>query len=77
LTHIRFDLDREQPVRLTVFSVEGKLVTTLVAGQLPAGRHEVQWDGRDARGHRMASGMYFYRLETGSDLFTRRMMLVK
>jgi len=67
LTHIRFDLDREQPVRLSVFSVEGKLITTLFAGQLPAGRHEVQWDGRNDDGHRMASGMYFYRLETGSE----------
>jgi len=77
LTHIRFDLDRELPVRLTVFSVEGKLVRTLVAEQLPAGRHEVQWDGRNDRGQRLASGMYFYRLDTGVEQFTQRMMLVK
>ena len=77
LTHIRFELNRELAVRLAVYSVEGKLIATLVSEQLPAGSHEVALDGRNHRGHRMASGMYFYRLEAGSDKFTRRMMLVK
>jgi flagellar hook assembly protein FlgD len=52
-------------------------VTTLVNARYPAGVHELQWDGTDAEGHRVASGLYFYRLEANGVETTRKMMLLK
>jgi hypothetical protein len=53
-------------------------VRTLVADErLPAGRHEREWQGRDDRGRRVASGVYLYRLETEGHIETKRMTLLK
>jgi subtilisin-like proprotein convertase family protein len=76
-TQIAFDLPRPGPVRLMVFDVRGAVVTTLVDGQLDAGRHTAVWTGRDADGRPVGSGIYFYRLEAERSTLTRRMVLVK
>lgn len=63
-TSIAFGLpEGADNVNLSVFDVSGRLVRTLVSGAFPAGRHSVHWDGRDASGAAVASGVYFYRLE--------------
>lgn len=63
-TEIRFDLSRtfEGAVRLEILNVLGQPVRTLVAGHLPPGFHRRIWDGRDERGLRVASGIYFAKL---------------
>lgn len=76
-TRIRFDLPQPQSVRLAVYSLDGRLVQRLVAGTLPAGRHEAIWDGRDDAGRRSASGTYIYRLDAGSYREMRKMNLMK
>lgn len=76
-TAIRFHLSRPLPVQLTLFTVDGRSVTTLISRDMPSGDHEVIWDGRDAEGHSMASGVYLYRLESGDFVDTKRMVLVK
>ena len=76
-TNIGFSLPREGQVNLKIYNIEGKLVTTLVDGPMPAGRHTVVWDGRDNTGRAAASGIYFYRLNTGEFSDTRKMTLIK
>jgi hypothetical protein len=76
-TTISFDLPENLPVCLTIYTVNGKLVTSLVDAEMPAGRHDIIWDGCNEQGHRVASGMYFYRIETGSFSETKRMVLIK
>ena len=76
-TRIAFNLRRPAVVQLEIFNVIGQRVRTLVAEPLPAGRHTVTWDGRDARGGRVASGVYFYRLKAGDETRTRRMLLLE
>lgn len=76
-THIRFDLPRETAVQLHVFDVLGQRVRTLVAESMPAGAHQVLWNGRDNRGVQVSSGVYFYRLQAGDFLQSRRMLLLK
>jgi hypothetical protein len=76
-TVIRFDLTRTTPVTLKVFDVSGALVASLVDDQLPAGRHQAVWNGRDDRGQTVSSGAYFYRIIAGENVETRQMMLVK
>jgi hypothetical protein len=76
-TTIRFELTRAGAVDVSVFDGAGAFVTTLVNARYPAGVHELQWDGTDAEGHRVASGLYFYRLEANGVETTRKMMLLK
>jgi len=76
-TTISFDLPESQPVRLAIYTVDGKRVTLLIGTVMPAGKHEITWNGRDLQGRRVTSGIYFYRLETGSFIETKRMVLVK
>ncbi len=76
-TSIAYSLDRESDVRIAVYDVAGRRVTTLVSGTVAAGEHRVSWDGRDARGNNVASGVYLYVLEAGDVVEARRMVLVK
>jgi hypothetical protein len=76
-TAIRFDLPVAGTVRLAVYDVAGRLVRTLVDGDLPNGTHEAVWDGRDATARAMASGGYLARLEAGGQVRTVRMSLVQ
>jgi hypothetical protein len=70
--------EREAEVSLVVYAVDGSLVRTLFAGSLPCGtRQSVPWDGTDASGNRVASGVYFYRLTQGAAVESRSMVLMK
>lgn len=76
-TTLRFDLPAAGRVRLEVYDVRGRLVGSLVDAELPAGRHEAVWDGRDSEGRAMASGSYFARLSAGGEVETVMMGLVR
>lgn len=77
LTTIKFDLPRDGRVTLRIFDLSGRVVRTLVDGTLARASHDWQWDGTDDAGHRMASGTYYYRVETDQNVATGKMMLVK
>jgi streptogramin lyase len=76
-TTIRFTTSNPGPVRLVVYNALGQQVRTLASGFRNAGTHAVFWDGRDDRGHDVASGVYVYRLRSGSSEVTNRMLLLK
>jgi hypothetical protein len=76
-TTIRYTLGSASRVTLRVYDVLGRLVRTLVQDALPAGTFEVQWDGRAAGGSQVASGVYFYRLETDRGQQVRNMVLLR
>ncbi len=61
-------------VRLGVFDVGGRMVARLHEGPWAPGAHEVRWDGRDGAGRRVASGVYFVRLETRADRWTSKVL---
>jgi hypothetical protein len=77
VTTVRFKLDRDGSASLRVFDVRGRLVRTLVSGDLPSGEHEITWKGDDDRGRPAASGVYFCRLEVDVNTVQRRMVLVR
>jgi hypothetical protein len=64
-------------VSLAVFDVAGRHVRTLVNGERPAGRHVATWDGRDAAGRRVVSGIYFYKMESKDFSQVRKVTLLK
>lgn len=76
-TTLAFDLAAAGPVRLAVYDAAGRLVATLLDEHRDAGRHRVVWDGRDRNGRMAAAGVYLYRLQSGSFMATRRMVLLK
>ncbi len=76
-TLIRFALVETADVLLGVYDARGNRIATLVDGTKEAGQHAIRWDGRNLSGLPVASGVYFYRLETGNWSSTRRMVLVK
>jgi len=76
-TRIAFSLPERMQVTLTVYDAEGRSVATLVDAARPAGMNDVFWDGRNAAGNRVASGIYFYRLKTSDRVLTRKMLLLK
>jgi hypothetical protein len=69
---LRFSLPETAPVRLEVFDLMGRRVAVLADGVLPAGAHEVSFDGSA-----LASGLYLYRLQTPQGLLQRSMLLMK
>ena len=68
------DADR---ARLSVHDVGGRRVTLLHDGPLGAGRHEFVWNGRDAEGRELPTGIYLARFELGGDAMSRRLVLLK
>ncbi|MBI4550645.1 MAG: T9SS type A sorting domain-containing protein, partial [Candidatus Latescibacteria bacterium] len=75
-TVIRYDLPKPGQVTLTIYNLLGQAVVTLVDARQDAGRYAVRWDGRNAAGQPVASGLYFYRLTTGAGFTAVRKMVV-
>lgn len=76
-TTIAFELPHTDLVTLTVLDVAGRPVRELLRGELAAGTHAVQWDGRDEQGRRQAEGVYFYALATPEGRTMKKMALLR
>lgn len=76
-TMIEYSLASAEAVRLDVFNLLGQTVTTLVDEHQAAGTHVVEWDGLDAGGRDVASGVYFYRLTAGAFSEVKKMIMVQ
>ena len=76
-TRISFDLPQASVVHLNVFNILGQKVRTLVDDFLPAGTHEVIFDGKGEQNQVLASGVYFYRIEAGEFRKSLKMTLMK
>jgi hypothetical protein len=76
-TTIRFSLPQEHRVNLVVYDMTGAVVKTVLNDMLGAGYKEVQWDGTNNSGAKVATGMYIYRLEAGNFTATKKMLLLK
>ena len=71
-TMIQFTLPASVNVRLQVFDVQGRLVQTLIDGNVPAGEQSIRFDGSS-----LSNGTYLYRLETPYGAASRKMTLIK
>lgn len=64
-------------VRFDIYGADGRLVRRLVNEPRQPGVHAVRWDGKDDRGQRLPSGIYFSRLRVGGDVETMRIVLLE
>ncbi|MFQ5636535.1 MAG: IPT/TIG domain-containing protein [bacterium] len=62
-TSISFAIPRSGTVKLMIYNLRGRLISTIVSGRVAAGRYKVEWDGTDSNGANVASGLYVYRLQ--------------
>lgn len=76
-TTIEYQLPEAGKVRLTVFNVLGAPVRTLVDRDQAAGSFKITWDARDNAGSLVPSGVYFYRVESGTFAEMKKMILMK
>jgi len=76
-TAISFELSKPGRVRLRVYNVSGRLVNTLADQMMGAGYQEVRWDGTARSGSRVASGVYFYVLETPQGTVKQGLVLAR
>lgn len=76
-TRLSFELPRACQVTLEIYNILGQKVAALLDKKLPAGKHTVFWNGTDASGKSVASGVYFYRLQAGEKRLSKKMMLLK
>ena len=76
-TVIEFALPRAHEVDLRLYNLAGQEVLQLATGAREAGLYSLLWDGTDAQGQLLASGVYLYRLETGDRTLTRSLLLLR
>jgi hypothetical protein len=76
-TVIQFSIAKPARIKLRVFDLSGSLVRTLVNAWREPGVYGEVWDGRGDDGKQLPSGVYFYRLETGDVVATRKMVLLR
>lgn len=76
-TNIRYELPQQSNVRLTIFNILGQQVATLVDEVQQAGRYTVAWNGISNLGRAASSGVYFYLLQAGDFIQTRKMLHIK
>jgi hypothetical protein len=76
-TRINYSIPEPGYVRLSIYDINGVLVTTLQDGNQSAGRYEAVWDGKNSSGNKVGSGVYFYRIQANSFAQARKMILLK
>lgn len=73
-TQISIALPKSSAVQVDIFNTRGQLVRTLLSAELPAGFHEIQWDGCDRQGRALGKGLYFARLVLKDSIVTKKVL---
>jgi len=76
-TNIEFSVPVGGRVSLKIYNVAGQLVKVLADDVYAAGRHSINWNGTNENGKNVASGVYFYRMESGQTTLMKKMILMK
>ena len=76
-TEIEYSIPIDAAVKLTVYDLLGRELRVFHQGNKRAGTYKVTWDGKDASGQELRTGVYFYRLEAGHVQLAKKMMLVR
>jgi len=80
-TTIQFALKEDSNVSINIYNIKGALVKTLICKEMKADKHKIIWEGKDDKGKRVSSGIYFYKMVTSNSeseySLTRKMLLLK
>jgi len=76
-TMVKYGLAAESPVSITVYDILGRIVRSIDEGTRQPGYYQVIWDGKNANGSSVASGIYFYKIAAGEMTQIKRMLYLK
>jgi hypothetical protein len=76
-TNISFTLSQSQKVCISIFNINGKLITTLADAQMEAGTHQLTWNARNENGSAVIAGTYLLKLQAGSYADTKKLVILK
>ena len=76
-TNLRYAMSEPGNVRIDVFNARGQLLKSFRNTHNVPGYYQVNWDGRDANGRAVSTGVYFYRMQSGKYVSTKKMVLSK
>ena len=76
-TTIEYAMPHTELVRIDIVNVLGQIVTTLINEEVQAGFHKVVWNGKNALGSPVASGIYIYKIKAGTFTSVKRLTLLK
>jgi flagellar hook capping protein FlgD len=76
-TKINFQLPEKELVKIDVFNALGERVKTLINSEYSAGYHSIQWNGTDRNGGTISSGVYFYQMQAGEYITTKKMIYLR
>jgi hypothetical protein len=76
-TTIKYQLTQDSKVNLTIYNLQGQVVRTLVNDNVAAGFQSITWNGKNEMGQTVASGMYMYRIQAGSFVSVKKMLMLK
>ena len=76
-TEIEYTLPERASIALRVYDVRGRVVATLDQGSRANGPHRAVWDGTTSSGRPTPTGIYFYRLESGTSVLTRKLVVLR
>ncbi len=76
-TDIKYSIPNRSHVVIEIYNLLGQKIKTVIDEEKPAGHHTVTWDSTDDWGNVVASGIYFYRIKAGSNVDSRKMLLLK
>ncbi|MDI6840690.1 MAG: T9SS type A sorting domain-containing protein [bacterium] len=80
MTEIRFQITNgvsKIPVSVRIYDMAGRLVKTLIDKKWNTGVYKIIWNGEDKLGNRVAAGIYFYRLETGKSIISKKLVVLR
>jgi type IX secretion system substrate protein len=77
VTTIPFELQKDGNVNITIYDVLGRKVKTLINKPYTFGKHIISWDGTDANGNDISSGIYLYRIKSNNYSKTKRLLLLR
>ncbi len=76
-TTIKYQVPREEKVNITIYNILGEKVHRILNARKKPGYYEIKWNGSDEFNHKVASGLYFYRMKAGNFVKTNKMILIR
>ena len=76
-TIIRFNVNNSENVNISVYTINGVLIKELLNSYINSGNHSVKWNGLDKNSKRVSSGVYLYKMVSGENISSLKMILAK
>jgi flagellar hook assembly protein FlgD len=76
-TIIKYQLPKSGKVKLQIYDIAGRMISTLVNGEQKAGYYVISWDCRNSAGQGASSGIYFFRINAGDFMQTKKLLLIR